>query len=480
MEILSTNFEENLGLLFESIESAEFISLDTEFTGLFNREEDEFDESDSLEERYRKLRSSCEEFWMCQLGICTYSLDSESNSYSVRAFSIYTIPSSPNHPMSIHPSSMKFLVDNNFDMNKLFKYGVCCARIREANLSPVNNKKTCYQLGSSSEALVMTFVSTILDFVNSKDSESIAIDVPSKYVKGLLQGPAGALRHFKNLKYHIAVEENRSVMKISKTKGKEPIFCPPQREKVMTGDDEAFGSLGASVIFSAILKAGVPLVLHNSLFDLGYMYTHFVDGLSPSLDQFKCDIRSLFPPIYDTKTIAKSVDIPALNRVNLEGLYRTCLHSGTFKDTVRFCIDEPFQEFISEGKCHDAAYDAYITGVAFLHLREYLRKSCNGAGIWDGVEQFKNLICLNKSSKYFLNLNFSVNNDERNENIIKFKLVNPMDINLIGDYMCRFGDVFVRKIADNEYIAKFDRYHENTNISLIIQKLRDSNRFFVN
>ena len=62
MDIINTNFEENLGFLYNSIESAEFISIDTEFTGLFNRDEDEFDESDTLEERYHKLRKTCEEY----------------------------------------------------------------------------------------------------------------------------------------------------------------------------------------------------------------------------------------------------------------------------------------------------------------------------------------------------------------------------------------------------------------------------------
>ena len=314
---------------------------------------------------------------MCQLGICTFSLDNESNSYIARPFNIFTLPNSSDHPMNIHPSSMKFLVENGFDMNKLFKNGIYCTRIKDASLLPTNNKKSFYKLGRNSEEAVMSYVNKVLEFVNNRDLTSFQLDVPSKYVKDILQGPCGALKYFKNLKYHIFLEEIKSVMKIDKIQGKEPIFNPPQRENLMTTDEEIFNNIGATLIFAEILKKKIPLVLHNSLFDIGYLYTHFIKGLPNNLDEFKNDIITLFPSIYDTKAIAKSIDIPALKRVNLEGLYQTCLHSITFKDTVRYCLDDKFHGYLNEEKTHEAAYDAYITGVSFLHLREYLKKTQN-------------------------------------------------------------------------------------------------------
>lgn len=475
MEIVSSNIEENLGFLYEAIESAEFISIDTEFTGLFNREEDEFDEADTLEERYGKLRLTCEEYFMCQLGICTYSYESESNSYIVHPFNLYTLPSSPNHPMKIHPSSMRFLVDNGFDMNKLFKQGLCCTRLQESNLTPISHKKSHFQLGKTSENLVIQYVNTLLQFINSPEIQSIDIEVPSKYIKNLLQGPAGALKHFKNLKYHTMVENNKSVMKVRKNPTKVPIFSPPQRTQTETTEEEIFNSLGATLVFAAVLKANVPIVLHNGLFDIGFLYTHFINSLPSTLDLFKSDVVSLFPPIFDTKTIAKSIDIPALNRVNLEGLYKTCLHSLTFKDTVRFRLDERVQGCLDGEKTHEAAYDAYITGVSFLHLREYLRQKSEDLL---GVNQFKNLVCLNKSNKYYLNLNYVADNHARSENIIKFKVNCNMQASQIAEYLAKYGDVLVRKIAEGEYTAKFERYDRCT-ISVVIKDIKESTMFLL-
>lgn len=477
MDILVSNLTESLPLLYESIEKAEFIALDTEFTGLFARDEDAFDESDTLEERYMKMRKSCESFFMCQMGISAFIFDTSSNSYNIRNFNVYTLPSSQSRQMCIHPSSMKFLVDNNFDMNKLFKCGISCARIKECTTHPHSNKTFHYKNGSLSEELVMSYVSTILSYVNSKNNSPLVIDVPSNYVKKILQGPAGALKHFKNLNYVLVLEENKLVMQISKMSGKEPLFSPPTKENSMTSDEEIFNELGATLIFAAILRAQTPIIFHNGLFDLGYLYSHFVDSLGMSLDEFRADVRTLFPDIYDTKTLAKSIDIQALNRLNLAGLYRCCLHSTDFKNTVRFSLDENFHSYIDEDRSHEAAYDAYITGVTFLHLREYLHKTTQSKDLWDGCSAYKNMICLSKHSKPYLNLNNTTENNVRNDYVIKFQVNREMDVFMIAEILSRYGDVFVRRIAKNNYVAKFDRVYNGLNMNSVVQEIKAAGIF---
>ena len=52
MEITQDNFFENLQLIKDSIEEAEFISLDTEFSGYTDTPNDREHEYDTLEEKY--------------------------------------------------------------------------------------------------------------------------------------------------------------------------------------------------------------------------------------------------------------------------------------------------------------------------------------------------------------------------------------------------------------------------------------------
>ena len=50
--ITRENFENNLELVYESIEQADFISIDCEFSGYSSSPNDVILESDSLEEKY--------------------------------------------------------------------------------------------------------------------------------------------------------------------------------------------------------------------------------------------------------------------------------------------------------------------------------------------------------------------------------------------------------------------------------------------
>jgi len=61
-------------------------------------------------------------------------------------------------------------------------------------------------------------------------------------------------------------------------------------------------------IFSEIVKAGKPLVLHNGLIDLIFMYHNLWTALPPKLDTFISDVSQMFPAgVYDTKYVADYV-----------------------------------------------------------------------------------------------------------------------------------------------------------------------------
>ena len=59
MEITNLNFREQLPLILESLETADFIAQDTEFSGLSVGFEDKDHDYDTLESKYQKLMHTC-------------------------------------------------------------------------------------------------------------------------------------------------------------------------------------------------------------------------------------------------------------------------------------------------------------------------------------------------------------------------------------------------------------------------------------
>lgn len=480
MEILNSNFDQSLRVVLNSVENSDFVSIDCEFTGLFHSEEDAFDESDCLEDRYWKLKKSCDCFFMCQLGLTTFSLEPSSNSYRIRVFTFYTLPDSRSRALEISTSSMKFLVDHGFDMNKLFKSGIPCVRLSQASILPKESKSSISKLGEFSNEQVMVYVNLLMNFVNGSEN-SIDLEFVNYYQKFLIIGSCGALKHFKNLVYGLVdFNDGKNVIRVSKVEGKEPILSPPQLNEEYTDNEQIFSELGVSVVFSAILNSRKPIVLHNGLFDLGYLYSHFIGNLPESLAEFKNDVRNLFPDIYDTKTLAKTIDGSPFKRLNLEGLYNSCCKMPELKERVRYFVDDEFSGLLGNN-LHEAGYDSFLTGVIFLNLQEYLKQLGNFTNIWEAVQKYVNCICLNKINRIYLNLNFTdkkqPDNILRSDNLVKFCTSKQMTINSISDYFCKFGDVYIKKLKSNEYFVKYDRIYAGYTLKSIIEYFSSTNIF---
>ena len=94
MELNNENFAENLDGTLESIRTADFIALDTEFSGLSVGFEDQSNSFDQVEDRYQKLKHNCSRMNAFQIGIATFKWDPDQRKYVSRPFNAFVFPHS--------------------------------------------------------------------------------------------------------------------------------------------------------------------------------------------------------------------------------------------------------------------------------------------------------------------------------------------------------------------------------------------------
>lgn len=115
----------------------------------------------------------------------------------------------------------------------------------------------------------------------------------------------------------------------------------------------------------------IPLVGHNCLMDLLFLMTHFHSSSLPQhWSSCKELIHSYFPVIYDTKVLASEHCSEQIGRTHLQAVYENVLRSHP-EWQQRRVTDEV------EEQAHDAAFDAYMTGVSFCGLIYSIHDECN-------------------------------------------------------------------------------------------------------
>lgn len=137
MEILVDNFAAKLNFMVESVLSADFIAIDSEFSGLNVGYDDQANGFDQSADRYQKLKHNCQRMNAFQFGVCCFKWDAKRASYSSRPFNVYVWPHSEvlgDQCMQFKASNIRFLMKHNFDFNKLFTLGVNYQRLADQQL----------------------------------------------------------------------------------------------------------------------------------------------------------------------------------------------------------------------------------------------------------------------------------------------------------------------------------------------------------
>ncbi|TMW66035.1 hypothetical protein Poli38472_003800 [Pythium oligandrum] len=387
MNVTRHNFKDCFADLKKDIElpTCRFIAIDTEFTGLSPNDHERETFIDTLEERYRKVKRAGESFLITQFGLSTVHVDDE-HKFLIKTWNFYVFPrpyGQSDERFLCQASSLQFLSEHGFDFNKFIGEGIPFINLAKAevmrerlekridNLNKPNKAMTLSEDGLEFQKEVKEKLEEWLDSGDARKGVNLIVPARNSFYKLVVHE---TVREKANYLYSESVSEGVEVRFVT-NKVKEELLAA--RAKTMRQElDEA---IGFSRVIELISDSKKPVVGHNALLDFVYVFSQFYKPLPDTLAEFKQQLVELFPTIYDTKHATLRSPLGAkLSSTSLSSLFEYM--GANVKPTPENLLssDPKFEGYRSALKaesdanekllCHEAGFDAFMTGVCFLGL----------------------------------------------------------------------------------------------------------------
>uniref|UniRef100_A0A4W2FUA5 Poly(A)-specific ribonuclease PARN n=1 Tax=Bos indicus x Bos taurus TaxID=30522 RepID=A0A4W2FUA5_BOBOX len=375
MEIIRSNFKSNLHKVYQAIEEADFFAIDGEFSGISDGPSVTAltNGFDTPEERYQKLKKHSMDFLLFQFGLCTFKYDYTDSKYITKSFNFYVFPkpfnrSSPDVKFVCQSSSIDFLASQGFDFNKVFRNGIpYLNQEEERQLREQYDEKRSQSNGAG--ALSYTSPNTSKCPVTIPDDQKKFIDqvvfqrkliyqtLSWKYPKGI---------HVETLE----TEKKERYIVISKVDEEER--KRREQQKHAKEQEELNDAVGFSRVIHAIANSGKLVIGHNMLLDVMHTVHQFYCPLPADLNEFKEMTTCVFPRLLDTKLMASTQPFKdIINNTSLAELEKRLKETPFNPPKVESAEGFPSYDTASE-QLHEAGYDAYITGLCFISMANYL------------------------------------------------------------------------------------------------------------
>lgn len=377
---------------------AAFFSLDTEFTGYKQDDRDEY--FDTVQQRYEKKKSVAERYLVVQMGLSAFVWDATLGDYKAHTWNIHMYPSTlqVDRIFSCDAASLSFLRSHNLDFNQWLDGVPFLAMDQEASLRKQvedqaewdlkanfggGKKPTRSPLDPNADAETVELYKRLSEALDDLKPGSPPFLLPQgmqwfrkKMVENTIwRHPRKANLWLESMVPAAAADVNgneagaaaippaplpfhQQQLQVRYVTNDERATCVTAKKALAMAEIEE--AAGAMRIIQVVKDSGRPLVGHNFLLDLLFLYGHFVKPTLPDTAMgFKNKLQQLFPPIYDTKVLAKSLGVAdSQGDTNLEGLYRS-------EGGAEAAVEDGEG---NGGAAHEAGHDAFMTGVVFASL----------------------------------------------------------------------------------------------------------------
>ncbi|KAJ3054836.1 hypothetical protein HK097_000701 [Rhizophlyctis rosea] len=367
MEVLKNNFEAILPLIEKAVEEADYIAIDTELSGLGKQKLDVLDDS---QERYTKLKEAATEHLIVQFGVCTFKWDAESKSYIAKPFNAYVYPRASSRKLEIdrhftvQSACFEFLAENKFDFNKWVSQGIpylTHEEEAEARRRIGGLRRDEVAVEETHREFVENTIKTVNDWLQNSSEKVVSVACPTSFHRLLVHQEVK-----KRFGAALGTDGKYGAVEVSKLTEEERKYRSVGKEAQL--EMELNQLIGFRKVIDAISQSGSIVLGHNMFLDLCHTFQQFNRTLPADLEEFRREVHDLFPQIIDTKHLARSN--PKLSRLQDTGLGAVMEEVQKYPFvSPKISIDPDCGTY--ETAFHEAGYDAYATGVAFLRMTAY-------------------------------------------------------------------------------------------------------------
>ncbi|KAL0278310.1 UNVERIFIED_CONTAM: hypothetical protein PYX00_000164 [Menopon gallinae] len=379
MEVTRKNFDEVLSHLRESIKRASFVSIDAEYSGLRIDNFPALTKHETVESLYRMDKQKIESFLAIQYGIVLFYYNDSKKSFSYEAFCFYVYPSTykKGNNFLADKKSLKLLAEHGFDFNKLLREGIPYLKKSELEWAIKAAKNNLERDNGIKKVNVPQFLKKDLEKCESDLRNGLKcglneITLPRQKLSDQIIIQRALMSMKSNLFFTINDDETMTVyINLNNRQYHDKIVKQFEKERQKIIDD-----IGFSKVINLLIQNKTLIVGHNVLKDIMFTINQFIEDLPESVYKFIVLVHNYFPNILDTKHLAHMYlqDIDS----NLYILYNHLKTSGNIPMVTEEMAGHGFGQ--DESKCHNSAYDAYITGLCFLAICNIEDKSGKSLG----------------------------------------------------------------------------------------------------
>ncbi|NXW26919.1 PARN ribonuclease, partial [Phaetusa simplex] len=394
---IPADFKDNLSKVCEAIEESDFLAIDGEFSGISDGPSVSAltNGFDTPEERYQKLKKHSMDFLLFQFGLCTFKYDQTEEKYIMKSFNFYIFPkpfnrSSPDIKFVCQSSSIDFLANQGFDFNKVFRNGIPYLnqeeerQLREqydekrsqangagslAYISP-NATKCPVTIPEDQKKFIEKVVEQIEDLLKNEENESLELEPCTGFQRKLIYQTL-SWKYPKGI--HVeTLESDKKERYIVISKVNEEERKRREQQKQAKEQEELNDAVGFSRVVHAITNSGKLVIGHNMLLDVMHTIHQFCCPLPDDLSEFKEVTSCVFPRLLDTKLMASTQPFKEIiNNTSLAELEKRLKEVPFSPPKVESAEGFPSYDTASE-QLHEAGYDAYITGLCFISMANFL------------------------------------------------------------------------------------------------------------